>query len=138
MGATLRVESEAPPPALTEGPGAGGAAVAGLYLGTKAKYVVNLNRAVGFGDSVTALHYYLFSADGRVYRAYDDLPLPGGDIKRFDFDAALRSDPGNSGRYTLIGNQIRIQMGGQPPEIITAPAPANNRVTINSVLYVRQ
>jgi hypothetical protein len=113
-------------------------AVAGLYMGTKSKYVVNLNRAVGYGNWVTALHYYLFSADGRVYRAYDDISVPGGDIRRFDFDAAQRADPVNSGRYTIRGDQMRIQMSGQPPETITVTAPKDNRVTINSVLYIRQ
>lgn len=123
---------------MTEGPGPVGRAMAGLYMGTKAKYIVNLNGPVGSGSHVPALHFYLFSADGRVYRAYDELRAPDGDVNRFDFDAAQRADPVNSGRYTVSGNQLRIQMGSQPPETITTAAPQNNRVTIDTVIYMRQ
>ena len=112
--------------------------MAGLYMGTKPKYVVNLNRPVGYGSWVTALHFYLFSTDGRVYRAYDQLSVPRGDVSSFNFDAAQRTDPVNSGRYTLTGNQLRIQMGGKPPETITTPAPKDNRVIIDTVVYLRQ
>jgi hypothetical protein len=138
MSASMRVDAEAASPAMTEGPGARGRAVAGLYMGTKPKYVVDLNRPVGYGSQVPALHYYLFSADGRAYRAYDDLPLPGGDASRFDFDAAQRADPVNSGRYTITGGKMFIQMGGQPVETITTAAPVGGRMTINTVVYVRQ
>ncbi|MGH8579831.1 MAG: hypothetical protein ACREVK_06835 [Gammaproteobacteria bacterium] len=138
MAGSLRVEAGSAAPALGEGPGPAGRAVAGLYMGTKSKYVVDRNRPVGYGSHVLALHYYLFSADGRVYRAYDELSVPGGDINRFDFDAPQRSDPGNSGRYTVKGDELHIQMGGQPPETITTAAPQGNRVTIDTVIYVRQ
>src|SRR5947207_2863519 len=89
--------------------------MAGLYMGTKPKYVVNLNRPVGYSSWVTALHYYLFFAVGRVYRAYNQLSMPGGDVGRFDFNAAQRIDPVNSGRCTVTGNQLRIQMGANHP-----------------------
>ena len=75
-------------------------------MGTKPKYVVDLNRQVGLGRHVPALHYYLFSAEGRVYRAYDQLEVPGGDISGFDFNAAQRADPVNSGRYTVKGGRF--------------------------------
>ncbi len=138
MAASIRVETGAAAPAMAEGPGPAGRAVAGLYMGTKPKYVVNLNRPVGSGSHVVALHYYLFSADGRVYRAYDALSVPDGNISLFDFDGAQRADPVNSGRYNLVGNQLHIQMGGQPPEPITTAMPQANRVTINTVVYIRQ
>jgi hypothetical protein len=138
MSASMRVEAGPSTPAVEAGPGPAGAAVAGLYMGTKPKYVVDLNRPVGYGRHVSALHYYLFSADGRVYRAYDQLDLPGGDIGRFDFNAAQRADPANSGRYTVKGGQLIIHNGGQPPETIVTAVPQGNRVTINTVLYVRQ
>ena len=115
-----------------------GAKIAGLYVGTKPKYIVDLNGPVGSGTHVPALHYYLFSADGRVYRAYDTLAVPGGDVRRFDFNAAQRADPVNSGRYTVKGNQLTIQMGDQQPETIITAAPQDNRITIETVLYVRQ
>jgi hypothetical protein len=136
MAATLRVEAGpahaqgAPPPA------AEGRAIAGLYRGNKAKYVVDLNRPAGYGSHVMALHYYLFSADGRVYRAYDDIAIPGGDIGRFDFEAAARSDPVNSGRYTVRDHQLRLQMGDG--ETIVVPKPQGGRVTIHTVQYVRE
>jgi len=138
FSASLRVEAETPLPSVAEGPGPAGAKVAGLYMGSKPKYVVDLNRPVGYGKHVAAFHYYLFSASGRVYRAYDILTVPGGDPTRFDFDAAQRDDPGNSGRYTVKGNQLIIRIGGQQPETISLPVPASNRVTIESVLYIRQ
>jgi hypothetical protein len=107
-------------------------------MGTKPKYMPDLIRGVGYGNWVRSPHYYLFSADGRVYRAFDQLNVPGGDPSRFDFNAAQRADPVNSGRYVLTGNQIRIQMGGRPPETIVAPAPKDGRVTIETIVYVRQ
>jgi hypothetical protein len=138
MAATLNVAGAMPQSDTGKDPGPAGKAIAGLYMGTKPKYVVDLNRPVGYGRQVTALHYYLFSADGRVYRAYDDLKVPGGDAARFDFDAAQRSDPGNSGRYTVEGDRVHILIGGQPPETIATVLPKGNSVTIQTVLYVRQ
>jgi hypothetical protein len=138
MAATLRVEAGQAVPSIAEGPGPAGKAVAGLYMGSKPKYMVNLNRAVGQGSHVLALHYYLLSPNGRVYRAYDQIQAPGGDVSRFDFDAAQRADPVNSGRYTIKSNQLHIQFIGQPPETISVPAPQGGRVTIDTVLYIRQ
>jgi len=139
LAASLRVDTGAVAPAIEEGPGPAGRAVAGLYMARTVKDAVDPNRPVGFNMiRVPALHYYLFSPEGRVYRAYDELPVPGGNVSRFDFDAAQRADPVNSGRYSLKGNQLRIQMGGQPPETITTAAPEGGRVTIHSVVYVRQ
>lgn len=139
LQASLRIESEPAPPDMSAGPGPGGVEVAGLYMGTKNKYMVNLNGGVGSGYFIPAVHLYLLSPTGRVYRAYDQILAPGGDIARFDFNAAQRRDPGNSGRYVLTGGNIRIQMGeGQTPEVITAPAPRDGMMTISTVRYVRQ
>jgi len=71
-----------------------------------------------------------------VYCAYDEIRAPGGDINRFDFDVAQRSDPVNSGRYTIMDDKLYIKMG-RDPAIVTA-APKNNTVTIQSVTYTRQ
>jgi hypothetical protein len=134
MAATLRVEAAGQPPMVAQGGG-----ISGLYMGSKPKYVVDLNRPVGYGSHVMALHYYLFSADGRVYRAYDDLKVPAGDPARFDFEAARRVDPVNSGRYSLANGKLRLQMGeGRPPEVIDADAPQGGRVKIQTVVYVLQ
>jgi len=139
MAATLRVETGAPPPRMAAVAPAEGRAIAGLYMGTKPKYTVDLNRPAGHGSHVMALHYYLLSADGRVYRAYDEVRAPESDIGRFDFDAAKRADPVNSGRYAVQGNQLHIQMGeGQPAETISTARPRDGRLTIDTVLYIRQ
>ena len=140
MSGTMRVVAAVAPPAVSAGPGAAGraAGIAGLYRGTKPKHTVNLNRPVGYGSHAVAQHFYLFSADGRVYRAYDNIAVPGADPNKFDFAAAERTDPVNSGRYTIKGKQLTIQMSGQPPETITTTAPRDKRVTINTVVYVKQ
>ena len=139
FAASLRVEAGAPAPSIAEGPGPAGRAVAGLYMARTFKDVVDMNRPVGSNMTrVPALHYYLFSADGRVYCAYDELPLPGGDVGGFDFDAAQRADPVNSGRYSVKGNQLLIQIGSQPPRTITTAVPGGNRVMIDAVEYTRQ
>lgn len=140
MSGSMRVVAGSAPPSVSEGSGAAGRArgIAGLYRGTKPKYVVNLNRPAGYGSHAVAQHFYLFSADGRVYRAYDSIAVPGGDPNKFDFAAAERTDAVNSGRYTIKGKQLTIQMSGQPPETITTAAPRDKRVTINTVVYVKQ
>jgi hypothetical protein len=133
MAATLRVEAQRAPPPLSP---AAGNAVAGLYQGMKQKYMASMNNIIGRnGYYTTALHYYLFSADGRVYCAYDKLDVPGG---RFDFDAAERRDATNSGRYTVDGDKLIIQMGGPSPQTIVTGVPRDGTVTINTVLYKRQ
>jgi hypothetical protein len=139
LQASLRIETEPAPPDMNAGPGPGAREIAGLYMGTKPKFMVNLNGPVGSGSFIPALHYYLFSPSGQVYRAYDQILAPAGDIARFDFAAAQRRDPGNTGRYVLTGHNIRIQMSsGQAPEVITAPAPRDGQVVIGTVRYVRQ
>jgi len=109
-------------------------AVSGLFMGTKPKYMVDLQRGVGYGRSVVASHWYLFSGDGRVHRGYDDPVAPNGDLRRFDFEAARRSDPDNAGSYTVQGNQLIIEMGAQQTERISVPF-EKNRVVINAVTY---
>lgn len=119
-------------------PNASGAtrAFSGLFVGTKPRYVVNLNRPVGSGDWVTAMHFYLFSGDGRVYRGYDLPQAPGGDIRQFDFEAARRADPENSGTYAVEGSQLILLLGPQQAERITT-ALDQRRLVINTVIYQR-
>jgi hypothetical protein len=102
------------------------------------KDVADLGRGAGAMTRVLASLYYLFSPDGSVYRAYDDLPVPGGDPSRFDFAAAQRRDPVNSGRYSLEGNRLRIEMGAQGREVVTATVPGPGRFTIGRIEYTRQ
>lgn len=134
MAQTLRVDSTRAPPPLTAG---AGRASAGLYQGVKAKYMAP--KLLGMPSSYqTALHFYVLSANGRVYRAYDQAPVSASNISSFDFDAAESRDPGNSGRYIVDGDRLLIQMGGPAPETITAPVPQDGKLTINGVLYVRK
>jgi hypothetical protein len=120
------------PAALT---GAGGRAVAGLYQGMAMKVTVN---TIGGGlYNKLALHYYLFSVDGRVYRRYDFPPVAAANIASFDFDAAEQADRSNSGRYTIDSGRLIIRMKDQLPEIVTEP-PRNGVLMINSVTYQRQ
>jgi len=135
MASTLRVETVRAPATLTS---AAGNAVAGLYMGMKPKYTATMQNVTGYASYQNALHFYLFSADGRVYRAYDQIQVPGGALSRFDFDAAERRDPMNSGRYTIDNGKLLIRMHGSPPETITAGAPRDGKVTINTVTYERQ
>ena len=50
-----------------------------------------------------------------------DLPnAPGGEVGRFDYDAARREAPGNYGTYTVRGTEVVMQFGDPPHEAITA------------------
>src|SRR5262249_49350658 len=84
-----------------------------------------------------ASHYYLFSADGRVYRRYDFPPIAAANIASFDFDAAEQTDRPNAGRYTIDGGQRVSRVGDQQRDIGTAP-PRDGVLTINAVDYRRQ
>ena len=138
MSATMRVEAGAPAPNFAAPPGPAARAIAGLYEGIKANLVSDLMRGPGKFLSVPTLHYYLFSADGRVFRAYNQIAAPGG-IGHFDFEAARRRDPGNSGRYATDGGVLRIRMGeGQSAETIDVVMPQDGRLRIQSVDYQRQ
>ena len=136
MATTLYVETVAAyvPPPLSD---AAGRAIVGLYMGVKQKFMSGLYglSASYFTD---ALHYYLFSADGRVYRHYDQLPVPNGNVALFDFDLAARTDPENSGDYTVDGGRLIIQMGGANPETIVAAIPEQGSVNISNVVYKKQ
>jgi len=128
---SLHVDAaQAPAPPTSEA----GRAVAGLYMGIARKVMSNIGSVGTY--TTNALHVYALSADGRVYRHYDALDVPGGNVAHFDFDAAERSDPRNSGRYMVDGGQLVIAMPGQQP--IAASAPSYGVLTINGVDYTRQ
>jgi len=129
LAATLRVETAAAPPPLTP---AAGRAIAGLYMGMKPKFMALT------GSNTTALHYYLLSADGRIFRAYDKVNLPGGNIAMFDFDSAQRADPMNVGRYTVDGGKLIIEMETTNRETIVTDVPQGGVLSIYSVAYRRQ
>lgn len=132
MAGTMRVEQARAPAPLTAAAGRG---VAGLYMGIKPKYMATMVNVIGSGYYQNALHYYLFSADGRVYRAYDSLAAPGG---RFDFDAAERRDASNSGRYTVDHGKLVITMKGEERETLVADVPKDGALVINGIPYQLQ
>ena len=133
---TLRVVAGAPEPDYTAPIGAAGRALAGLYMGFTRKYMTDLQRGPAYGYYTNAVQYYLFSADGRVYRRYDELEVPGKDPARFDFAGAARGDPVNSGRYTVQGDSIFVRVG--PTERFAFRAPSGKTISIGSVSYTRQ
>ena len=137
---TLHVGTAAPEPAVDAAPppGAAARAVAGLYMGFRSKYVADLVRGPAYGRWVNAAHYYLLSADGRVYRAFDELAVPGNDPARFDFAGAQRADPANSGRYTVRGDSLLMRIGTAPPETLAARLPSGGILVIGTVRYERQ
>lgn len=130
--ATLRVESAASPPAP---PGTAGKEIAGLYMGSRMRYMADLQRGSAYGRTVAALHFYLFSADGWFYRFYD---VPPGDLQHFDFARAERDDPENSGRYSVDRGELIIRTGGPQPTMVTVPLPRRGRVQIEGIVYLRQ
>ena len=139
FSSTLHVVAGTPEPELTAQQGAAGQAIAGLYMGFARKYMTDLQRGPAYGYYTNALQYYLFSADGRVYRHYDELKVPGNDPARFDFAGAQREDPVNSGRYAIRGDSIYVRMGTpQQPEAIAFRMPSAGSIMIGSVSYKRQ
>ena len=80
----------------------------GLYLATVRRLVF---RATGGTDWVTTTEFYLLSPEGRVHRGHGLPEVPGGDLRRFDYENARRADPGNSGSYTTSGDRVTITIG---------------------------
>ena len=138
FASSLRVVAGTPEPAYGAPPPAVGRAIAGLYMGFARKYMTDLQHP-GYGYYTNALLYYLFSADGRVYRHYDELKVPGNDPSRFDFSEAQRADPVNSGVYAVQSDSIYVKLGTPDrPERIALRLPSGNSLTIGTVSYKRQ
>lgn len=138
MMASVRVVAgTSTPPVLAESSPAN-RAQAGVYMGNKQKYQVNLWGGVGSGTFSSARHYYLFSADGRVYRTFDVLKIPQNGPAGFDFATASREDPENSGRFTVQGSQLLMQFGGPSAETIRTALSPTGTFTASSVTYGRQ
>ncbi len=131
-GTVQIVRATAAPPIVAP-PTAAGREVAGIYLGFANKY-----DAIR-GQSVYAAFYLVLSADGRVFRAYDDVSVPGNDPARFDFDGAQRADPVNSGWYTIQGDSITLRFGSpQQPEVVVARLAADKALIVGRIRYERQ
>jgi hypothetical protein len=80
----------------------------GLYLATVRRMVF---RATGGSEWTTSTEFYLLSPDGKVYRGHGLPEVPGGDLRRFDYEKARRADPGNSGTYSASGSRVSITVG---------------------------
>jgi len=137
--ATVSIGAGTPQPDYGAPAGAAGKALAGLYQGFAKKYMTNLQLGPAYGTYQTALLFYLFSADGRVYRHYDALNVPGNDPSRFDFAAAQRADPDNSGQYVIKGDSVYVRMGNpQRAKTFVAQLPKANIIVIETVPYTRK
>ena len=73
---SVRVVAGVAAPPMTHGSTPANRAQAGIYMGIKQKFQVNLWGGVGSGTFTPAPHFYLFSPDGRVYRTFDILRFP--------------------------------------------------------------
>ena len=104
--ASMRVGGAAPPAAAVR-PAQG---ASGLYLATVRRMVF---RATGGSEWTTSTEFYLLSPDGKVYRGHGLPEVPGGDVRRFDYEKARRADPGNSGSYFASARSVTIEVGGE-------------------------
>lgn len=96
----------------------GGDDVAGLYLASTSQYRLNPLGTTGSGSMEWRTEFYLLSRDGRVFRGPDLPKAPGGDISRFDYDAARREAPAASGTYTVRGREVVLKMGPQQETLV--------------------
>jgi hypothetical protein len=136
---TVKIGAGTPEPAYGAPAGAAGTRLAGLYQGFASKYMTNLQLGPGYGTYQNALLYYVFSANGRVYRHYDALNVPGNDPARFDFAGAKRADPENSGQYVINGDSVYVRIGTPSnSETFAARLPSGKIIVIKTVQYTRQ
>jgi hypothetical protein len=111
--------------------------VAGLYLATTRQLRFNPFGGPGSASWEVATEFYLLSHDGRVFRGRDLPNAPGGDIDRFDYDAARREAPGNYGTYTESGSEVVLQFGDPPHETIAATRPEPDVLEIRGTKFKR-
>jgi hypothetical protein len=116
---------------------AGGDEVAGLYLASTSQYRLNPLGPAGGGSMEWRTEFYLLSRDGRVFRGPDLPKAPGGDISRFDYDAARREAPAASGYWWVRGREVVLKMGEPPQEIIVATRPAAGVLDIRNTKFKR-
>ena len=135
---SVRVVARAAAPPMPAGSSPAGRAQAGIYMGYKQQFRVNLWGGVGSGTFTPAPHFYLFSPDGRVYRTFDVLEVPQNGVSGFDFATAARSDPDNSGQFAVQGDQLLMRFGPGGAETIRTPMDSTGRFTASGVTYMRQ
>lgn len=139
---SMKVDASAPavepPPVATSQPSAPRRGIAGVFAGITTRMMSDLQRGPGYFTNQPALHYYIFSPNGQFYRTFEAPELPGGDVTRFDYRAAARADPDNSGTYTVVGNSITLRTGGSQPESITGRIIDQRSLSIKLITYDRQ
>jgi hypothetical protein len=136
--ATVKIGTGAPAPNFNAPVSASGKALAGLYQGFARKFMSGLY-GISSGYWTNALLFYVFSADGRVYRHYDELAVPGNDPAHFDFNGAQRADPENSGQYIIQGDTVLVRIGtAQNQKTFAMRLPRSNVIVIQGVEYTRQ
>jgi hypothetical protein len=111
--------------------------VAGLYLATTRQLRFNPFGGSGSASWEVATEFYLLSHDSRVFRGRDLPNAPGGDIGRFDYDAARREAPGNYGTYTVSGPDVVMEFGDTPSETIAATRPEADVLEIRGTRFKR-
>lgn len=111
--ASMRVGS-AVPQAAKPAPAQG---ASGLYLATVRRMVF---RATGGSEWTTSTEFYLLSPDGKAHRGHGLPEVPGGDLRRYDYEKARRADPGNSGTYSASGRRVRLAFGEERIEATLA------------------
>lgn len=135
---SMRVASGLPTPQVPAQVSPATRAYAGVYMGNKQQFRPNLWGGVGSGTFTPSLHFYLFSADGRVYRTFDALKVPQNGPSAFDFAAAARNDPDNSGQFAIQGDQLLMRFGPGGAETIRTPVDRTGSFGASGVTYVRQ
>ena len=106
--------------------------LAGLYLGSRLMFQPNPFGGVGSGTWVPGTYWYLLSPNGRVQRGYRLPQAPNGDIVRFDYDAARREAPADSGSFTVEGARVTFVMGG---ETLVAEIAQDGNLSIGGTLF---
>jgi len=137
VAASAPSSSAAPRGSTVAGPTTAGVDdVAGLYLASTAQYRLNPLGGSGSGSMEWRTEFYLLSRDGRVFHGPDLPKAPGGDISRFDYDAARREAPEASGTYTVRGREVILKMGSSQ-ETVVVTRPETGVLEIRGTKYKR-
>jgi hypothetical protein len=87
----------------------GDGAADGLYLASTRRFMPAIGGAPGSGSWEIATRFYLLSKDGRFHRGYGLPPVPGGDVRNFDYAKAGREDRPNTGTYSVKGSRVVLR-----------------------------
>jgi hypothetical protein len=118
-GTVVAAQAAAPPPS------PGDASLGGIYMTMTSRFLALYN------TSVAAPYFYMLANDGHLYRTYEPA---AGDTQAFNYVAASRTDPENSGTWVRRGNQIVMRVG---VEQIVATIQRNDFV-LGGKLYAKQ